>query len=179
MVMVAVAVSLTACSSVPVGVHASSSGKPTASSEAVRVFTGTPDEWAAEVRGCLEQHGVATEATPNEPGAFSYDPPPGMTVQQTQAIGEECQKSVGQPSFSNMSEDQLKVAYQARVDQWNCLVKAGLASGPVQSFDVFLSDYERSGRKTLWEPTNGLQAVVNNGVRQGPSDVCPRVGTTW
>jgi len=176
----AVAASLAACASPASGAHQpSASSKPAATSKHAKIFDGTPDEYSTVLQACMQQHGLTTVPDPTEPGAFSINPPAGMTAQQALPIVNKCHKTVGAEPLAHLSADQLKASYQARVDQWACLVKAGLASGAPKSYDVFLSDYQRSNGKTLWEPTDGLKGLVKNGVDEGPSDVCPRVGTAW
>lgn len=177
--VVVVVASLSGCALTAHSGSATPTSTPQANATPMRIFNGTPDEWAVVLRGCLEQHGLTTEADPAVPAAFSTNVPDGMTTQQALSIEDSCQKNVGVPPTADFSDSQLKASYQARVDQWTCLVSAGLTSGPVKSFDVFLSDYERGGRKSLWEPTEGLSDVTVNGAPKGPSDVCPRPGTAW
>lgn len=72
--------------------------------------------------------------------------------------------------MSGLTQEDLRGRYDARVDQFACLVDEQLISGEPISFDQFVDDYERSGQVTLWEPTEGAVGRGN----QGPSDICQR-----
>lgn len=176
------AASLSGCVAVPAvpGERPPLSPADTAAPSAT--FEGTPDEYTVLLRGCLEDHGVATANDlkhPNNTTTFVIPKNGGMTDDERNAVITTCRDELGTTPMKGLPADELQARYEVRVDQWSCLLDEGLVSGPPISFDLFISDYERSGQRTLWEPTDGLQPVVKDGTYLGPSDVCPRAGTAW
>lgn len=158
---------VTACSSGPAAVVESS--EPTAAAAAAE-FEGLPSEWVELQRGCLESAGVQTGDEPSgDPTGFTVDTST-MAYEEYERVREECLAEVGQPPMSNLSEDELQQRYDARVEQWDCLVAAGLQSGSAVSFETFVSDYERSGQLRFWEPLEGADASEGEPVASCPRD---------
>lgn len=157
------ALGATGCSQI----EASPDDREVASDE-VPVFTGTVSEYSALVRACLEEHGIET-ADDEQLGAG------GFTVEWSEdntEIRKTCEAQVGDPyGLEDLSEDVLRERYEARVEQWECLVDAGLVTGDPMTFETFLDDYRRSVPTTLWEPTFAVTQVDGN---VSPSVMCPR-----
>lgn len=145
-----------------------------------RIFSGTPDEYVVVLRGCFEDAGLKTvdPENPADPG-FGIDLTDGRSPVERDEIRAECEQSIGQPKISSLSVEELRARYENRVAQSECLRANGLTDELPISFEVFQSEYERSGQSVLWEPTEGLEPQQVNGTIMGPTDVCPRSGSTW
>ena len=59
------------------------------------------------------------------------------------------------------------------------LADNGLVSGDPPTFRTFVSDYNRSGQKEIWEPTIGASTLERDGIMMGGTDVCPRGPNVW
>lgn len=144
-----------------------------------RVFDGTIEEYTALERACYDEKGLATEDLPSgdpEHGqGFTYSNA-GRTFEEIEAIDEECKAEIGVPRMQGLSQAQLRERYDARVEQWTCLVGKGLVTGDPLSFETFVDKYERSGQKVLWEPTEGAAEVAADGREIAATDECPRLG---
>ena len=145
------------------------------------VFEGTPEEYNLLYRACLEERGIATADLPpgdEEPGFLIGTE--GVTAEQREEARAECRDEVGEPKMENLSEGELRERYDARLEQYECLTANGLVSGDPPTFEVFVSDYERSGQRLLWEPAAGVPLIErDDGTMQGPTQVCPRSGQAW
>ena len=130
------------------------------------VFTGTPDEYTELMMGCLEEHGIATQ----DEGAngFSFE-----SSDEALEISQMCRESIGEPKIVGLSEDELRERYDARVEQWECLVDNELLSGNPITFETFVDEYERSGQTRLWEPTSEVH-IDSSGPPVNPSGLCPK-----
>lgn len=135
-------------------------------------FQGSPEEYTTLFRSCLEEHGVETFDIGDKDG-FAVISSESDAYTEADAM---CTEELGEPQMKDLPEDELRVRYEARVEQWECLVDEGFAEGEPISFDVFVEDYNRSSQLRLWEPTEGLEVKTINGVPVGPTDACPRVG---
>lgn len=163
---------LAGCSSAPPASVPDDSSSP--------VFLGTPDEYVVVLRACFEDAGLKTvdPENPADPG-FGIDLTDGRSPTERDEIKAECEQSVGQPKISGLSLEELRARYDNRVAQSECLRASGLTDELPMSFEVFQSEYERSGQSVLWEPTEGLEPQQVNGIIMGPTDICPRSGSTW
>lgn len=130
-------------------------------------------------RACLEEKGLQTKDLPPgdpEQGQGFMVLTAGMTLEERNAIDEECKAEIGTPRMQGLSETQLRERYDARAEQWTCLVGKGLVTGDPQSYETFVDQYERSGQKALWEPTEGAAEVTKDGREVAATDECPRLG---
>lgn len=149
-----------------------SEGSPDATvneSAEVPIFTGTLSEYTELMRTCFEEQGIETfgdDASGN--GSFSVDA--SVDVAEIQEI---CDAQVGVPAVEDLSEDVLQERYEARVEQWECLVDEGLVTGDPITYETFVDDYNRSDPPQLWEPTFSYEPDDSAGP-VSPSDLCPR-----
>jgi hypothetical protein len=165
---------LAGCATLPPveSIEPSPSGNP--------VFEGTPEEYMVLKRACLEDEGIKTaDLPPGDPEAGFLVDNRETTREELEAATNKCTKKIGEPKISNLSESELRKRYDARISQYDCLTENGLVSGYPPSFDVFVSDYERSGERILWEPTEGATTTERDGKLMGPTDVCPPSTKTW
>jgi hypothetical protein len=142
------------------------------------VFEGTPEEFTLLQRQCLEDKGYTTGDDPLDGVGFTYELK-GVDSEQLGAAIEQCAAQLGEPKMADLSDAELRVRYEARVEQFQCLTENGLTDGEPPSFEVFVERYNRSGQKELWEPTAGAATLTRSGVPLGPTDVCPRSGESW
>lgn len=147
------------------------------SSAPEKVFDGTPDEYIALLRACYEDRGILTEDVAGSSGTFSIDNT-AVSEEELMEVSDQCEGDLGKPAVSGLAETELRKRYDARVIQWTCLVDRGLVAGDAPSFDVFVDEYERSGQKKIWEPTE-TAAIEKDGRPVSPSDVCARPGDVW
>lgn len=99
----------------------------------------------------------------------------GWDEAELDSIYDGCEAEVGEPPTTGFTDEQLRASYAERLDQFECLVREGLVDGDPPSFEVFLSDYQRSGQKSMWEPTEGARSRDNT----GPGNICYRAGNAW
>lgn len=162
-------------------VAACAGDEPTVPTESVdpvdegRVFEGTPEEYTLLVRACLEEHGIQTRdlTDSNDQTGYSVSTV-DHTPEQLAEVSDGCRAEIGEPQTSGLTEAQLQERYDARLEQWQCLVGHGLVAGEPVTFETFVDDYRRSGEQSLWEPTAESALVDANGQPVSPSDLCPR-----
>ena len=152
---------------------------PSPSASGPRIFEGTIEEYTVLQRACLEDKGLTTvDLPPGDPEraqGFAVSTA-GKTLEEREAIDEECEAEIGTPRMQSLSEAQLQQRYDARAEQWSCLAGKGLVTGDPPSFETFVDKYERSGQKVLWEPTEGAADVTADGREVAATDECPRLG---
>jgi len=150
-----------------------SPGEPEPTNRAsARYFEGTPEEYTALSRACLAEAGF--ETLPGETADGYLVSTEVANSEEFQAASEACGAELGEIQIEGLSDSQLRERYDARVEQFACLVENDLIEGEPISFEVFVDRYNRSGQKDFWEPTQGASSPP----RQGPTDVCPRT-TSW
>lgn len=145
-----------------------------------KVFEGTPDEYSAVLRACLDDAGLVTEDLPAADAEAGFLlSTQGSTREEREVASASCRQEIGEPRVGGLTTSELRARYDSRFDQFTCLQSAGLVDGEPPTFEVFVDDYERSGQLRLWEPTDGARTVEQNGEVRGPTDVCPRDTSTW
>lgn len=145
-----------------------------------RIFDGTIEEYVTLERACLEEKGIKTmDLSPDDPewGQGYGVVPEGTTFEEREVSYDECEAEIGTPRMQNLSDTQLRERYDSRVEQWTCLVSKELVTGDPLSYETFVDKYERSGQKTLWEPTETAADVTKDGRDVAATDECPR--GTW
>lgn len=148
---------------------ASASGSPAAAGQ---VFEGTPEEYAALTRACLEDRGLRTIDDPmGDEKGFGVDMS-GLSAAEVEEAFDSCEQQVGIPKMVDLSQSELQERYDARVEQHSCLVREGYQVDPAPSFDTFVDEYQRSGQQSMWEPA----ALPNPQPGDNPTTDCPRVG---
>lgn len=157
---------LSACSGTdPEGASSPSSGE---------FFSGSPEERVVLLRACFEENGVETSQPPGMAAdGFAYAVG-SVSPEELERIRTLCDEEIGEPQISGLSDDELQLRYDGRVEQWECLVENEFTTGEPISFETFVEDYRRSGEQRLWEPTEGLEVRTVNGAPLGPTDACPR-----
>jgi len=163
------------------------SGSPTASADVEtpggevdtadepRVFEGTATEYTVQLRACLDDRGLRTQdpGPGEDPLAFSISME-GATNEEFIAITEECYSVVGSPYYAGMPEDELQRRYEARLEQFDCLVDLGLLTGEPISYELFVADFERQGYTTMWTPGAEVPLELIQGPPPvSPGDACP------
>lgn len=147
----------------------------TSDSAAANAFMGTPAEHTVLMRACLEENGIETQdLSPADETGYTVGTG-GRSPEEFRLIMDGCSAEVGEPPIGGLQEDELQNRYDARVMQFECLVREQLISGEPISFEQFVDDYQRSGQQLLWEPTTEAGGRGN----LGPTDICPRDSSTW
>src|SRR5699024_4709292 len=91
------------------------------------VFEGTAEEYTLLVRACLEEQGIQTQDLTDSNDQTGYSVSIiDHTPEQVAEISEGCRAEIGEPQTSGLTETQLQERYDARLEQWQCLVGHGL-----------------------------------------------------
>lgn len=140
-------------------------------------FAGTPDEYTELWRGCVEDKGLVTR---DEDGIGNFSAGhPDLSHKEVDQIVRDCSEALGRQPMTDLSDEELRRRYEARVEQHGCLIDEGLVSGgDSPSFEVFVDQYQRSGQTSLWEPASEAVHQID-GRPVSPSDLCPRPGQIW
>ena len=170
--LIGVAFSLVGCSASEPEISPSPSASP--------IFEGTPEEFTTLWRACIEGLGFATMdlSSGNADPGFGIDSE-GRAPEEIQDANEKCWAELGDPKMQDLSEQELRERYEIRLAQYACLAENGLVSGDPPTFETFVSDYNRSGQKEIWEPTIGASTLERDGIMMGGTDVCPRGPNVW
>lgn len=131
------------------------------------------------MRACLGEHGIETYDMLETNDPTGYMTSAEVPREELVAAREECSAEIGEPRMDGLSEIELQRRYDARIDQWECLIDLGLVNGDAPTLEVFVDRYDRSGQTRLWEPAAGASTVDANGRPISPSDVCARSGDVW
>lgn len=130
-------------------------------------FTGTQEEYVTALQACMGDKGFET-VPGEEPGQLDIGME-GHSDDQVQEAMETCKKGIGEPN-ANLTRTDLQDRYDWRLDQFNCLVKAGYVTGSPKSFESFVADYQRTGFAE-WDP---LVLVGDDDRTNEALHACPR-----
>lgn len=151
-------------------------------SDTTKVFDGTPVEWTLLFRACLEEAGFVTADSPDGDKTGFVVSTDGITNEQRVEVRNSCQAEIGMPQMAGLGEGELRIRYDARVAQFQCLADLGLVNEAPVSFEKFVDDYNRSGQRDLWEPTvvDGVGlSMEKDGRFYGGTQLCPRDSSVW
>ncbi|MBX3104409.1 MAG: hypothetical protein KF867_05475 [Cryobacterium sp.] len=146
------------------------------------VFDGTPREYSVLWRACLDDLGfVTTDLSPSDPGygigfGVSIE---GHTDEELDTANKRCRAELGEPKMQDLSDSELRERYETRLQQFECLLDNGMIEGDPPTFETFVSDYNRSGQKELWQPALHATSIERDGVMYGASDICPESADVW
>src|SRR5690554_1643130 len=96
-------------------------------------FQGTPAEWTVLYRACFEEAGLETSDDPHGDKSGFLVRAEGVTQEKRDEARISCQSEIGMPWMSGLSEDELRIRYDARVSQFKCLVDLGLVNSAPMS----------------------------------------------
>lgn len=136
-------------------------------------FVGSPAEYAAAQRSCMQDRGW--EITNSEDASFTIELS-GRSDDEYFDDLEACRAEVGAEPTSDLSEQDLRARYSWRRDQYDCLASEGFAVGAPKSFESFVDGYERTGTPS-WDPIADFaedgEAVARANI------VCPYSTSEW
>lgn len=127
------------------------------------VFEGTESEWFVAYVGCLNDAGWEASVVddPFEGETMQVVNPPGQE-EAFRAVLAECDATVGQLPIPPVTEENAKIAYEASLTDYECLVSQGMSMPEPPSFEAYWGDYQQY-QGPPWNPF--ADAARNPGYR--------------
>ncbi len=127
-------------------------------------YRTTPQEYALQLRACLEDKGFSVEVDPYD-FHLQFQLGSDSRTAELQATVTECRAGLD-PSRNDppppLTEEQLRALYRYRLAQADCLVAAGYPTAPAPPEQVFV---DTGGQ---WDARVGLEdAAIPQGVSRG------------
>lgn len=106
-------------------------------------FSGSWDEWAQLIIGCMAEQGWVVEL--GDPADGQSLDAPSVTARQRTAFGaamDDCESRVGAlPPPEILSAEEISAEYNRQLAVAACLTEAGYPTAPAPSREAFVADY--------------------------------------
>lgn len=141
--------------------------------EVQKVFTGTRREHHVQLHECLVAAGYEMELVEAEDGS-GYDLTSEVEYDFDEVFGQidACNDEIGHPPPPPSTDEELRVEYEYRLEDYECLTAAGYPITDPPSFSAYLESHRTTG--IVWNPYEQLQPVPAAAL-----EACPRDADTW